>query len=66
LVTPDGAPIPPASSPAAAGETIQVPDDPAPNLSSSLQQQLGLRLDSKKIAFDVIVIDHADKTPTGN
>jgi uncharacterized protein (TIGR03435 family) len=58
FVTPDGAPIPPAP---ASGL-----NDPFPNLFSALQQQLGLKLDSKKILFDVIVIDHADKTPTGN
>jgi uncharacterized protein (TIGR03435 family) len=63
-VTPDGAPIPP--PPPAAGQTVNAPNDPAPNLFSALQQQLGLRLDSKKIPFDVIVIDHADKAPTGN
>jgi uncharacterized protein (TIGR03435 family) len=35
-------------------------------LFTALQQQLGVRLDSKKENVDILVIDHAEKTPTEN
>jgi uncharacterized protein (TIGR03435 family) len=38
----------------------------APTLFTSLQQQLGLRLDQTKQVFDVLVIDRVEKTPTEN
>jgi len=37
-----------------------------PNLLTAVQQQLGLRLNSRKIPLDVLVIDRADKVPTEN
>jgi uncharacterized protein (TIGR03435 family) len=40
--------------------------EPAPDLFTALQQQLGLRLERTKEPFDVLVIDHLDKTPTEN
>jgi uncharacterized protein (TIGR03435 family) len=43
------------------------PPTAEPGLSIfSAVQQLGLRLDSQKLPFDVIVIDHAEKLPTEN
>jgi uncharacterized protein (TIGR03435 family) len=41
-------------------------DDSGPSLFSAIQQQLGLRLESKKGMIDVLVIDHAEKVPTEN
>jgi uncharacterized protein (TIGR03435 family) len=41
-------------------------DDAAPNLTTAVQQQLGLRLNSRKVPTDVLVIDRADKVPTEN
>jgi uncharacterized protein (TIGR03435 family) len=41
-------------------------NDAAPNLTTAVQQQLGLRLDSRKVPTDVVVIDRADKVPTEN
>jgi len=38
----------------------------SPSLFTALQEQLGLRLDSQKAPFDMIVIDHAEKFPTEN
>jgi uncharacterized protein (TIGR03435 family) len=40
--------------------------EPLPDIFSALQAQLGLRLESKKGAVEMIVIDHIEKTPTEN
>jgi len=40
--------------------------DPAPDLFSALEKQLGLKLEKSKTQLDVLVIDHIDKTPTEN
>jgi uncharacterized protein (TIGR03435 family) len=40
--------------------------DNAPGLFDAVREQLGLRLDERKAPLDVIVVDHADKTPTEN
>jgi uncharacterized protein (TIGR03435 family) len=37
-----------------------------PSLYTALQEQLGLRLESRKGPVDVLVIDHADKVPEEN
>jgi uncharacterized protein (TIGR03435 family) len=39
---------------------------PAPSLFGALQQQLGLKLEEKKLRRDVLVIDHIEKVPTEN
>ena len=51
----DGSPVP--SAPDA---------DSGPTLFGALQTQLGLRLEPMKGQVDVLVIDHAEKAPTGN
>jgi uncharacterized protein (TIGR03435 family) len=38
----------------------------APPLPVALQQQLGLKLEAKKLPLDLLVIDHAEKVPTEN
>jgi uncharacterized protein (TIGR03435 family) len=38
----------------------------AANLTTAVQQQLGLRLNSRKIPTDVVVIDRAHRVPTEN
>jgi uncharacterized protein (TIGR03435 family) len=40
--------------------------DSLPSLFDALPLQLGLRLEDGKAPFDVLVIDHAEKVPTGN
>jgi uncharacterized protein (TIGR03435 family) len=39
--------------------------DPGNSLFSSVQQ-LGLKLEARKLPYDFIVIDHAEKMPTDN
>jgi uncharacterized protein (TIGR03435 family) len=41
-------------------------DDSAPNLISAIRQQLGLRLNPRKIPLDVLIVDRAEKVPTEN
>lgn len=41
-------------------------DATGPSIFTALQDQLGLRLEARKTAFSILVIDHLDKTPTGN
>ncbi len=41
-------------------------DQDAPSLLTAVQEQLGLKLESKKGPMDLLVIDHAEKTPTEN
>jgi uncharacterized protein (TIGR03435 family) len=40
--------------------------DPAPDFITAVREQLGLKLESKKGPVDLLVIDHIEKTPTGN
>jgi uncharacterized protein (TIGR03435 family) len=37
-----------------------------PSIFTTLQEQLVLRLESKRSPVDVLVIDHAEQTPTEN
>jgi uncharacterized protein (TIGR03435 family) len=54
-------PAGPEAGPAAGG-----PADSGPNLVTAVQEQLGLKLESKKGPLDLIVIDHMEKVPTEN
>ena len=68
----NGVPLPPPGAgpgdrggPAAAGAG-DAASEPGSNLAEAVQQQLGLKLTSSKAQLDVIVIDHAEKTPTAD
>ena len=37
-----------------------------PDLVGALQGQLGLKLEPKKVSADILVVDHMEKTPSGN
>ncbi len=41
-------------------------DSGLPDIFGAVQQQLGLRLESKKEVLDVLVVDHIDRVPSGN
>ena len=41
-------------------------DSSRPSLVTAVQEQLGLRLEGRKIRLDVLVIDRADKVPVAN
>jgi uncharacterized protein (TIGR03435 family) len=45
---------------------IDSPEESAPNLITAVPQQLGLRLEPKKIPTDIVVVERADKIPTQN
>jgi uncharacterized protein (TIGR03435 family) len=49
----------------AAGGTSE-PADSGPTMERAIQVQLGLRLQSTRGPVDLLVVDHAEKTPTGN
>jgi uncharacterized protein (TIGR03435 family) len=40
--------------------------DPIPMIMTGLQEELGLKLESKKMPLDLLIIDHAQKVPTEN
>jgi uncharacterized protein (TIGR03435 family) len=42
------------------------PDSPGSVISAALQDQLGLKLETRKAPIGVIVVDHAQKAPTDN
>jgi uncharacterized protein (TIGR03435 family) len=48
------------------GVGTPVPADPTGGTIFQTVQQFGLKLDPRKEPVDVIVVDHLEKTPTGN
>jgi uncharacterized protein (TIGR03435 family) len=49
------------------GLTVGAPDgNSGPPLLTAIQEQLGLRLERRKVPLDLIVIDHVEKTPIDN
>ena len=58
----------PARAPATSesGALPAPPEDTGPNLFNALQQQLGLKLEPRKVSVSVLVVDHMEKVPTEN
>ena len=54
--------------PPGGAELHGLPDDgePAPSLFTAVQEQLGLKLESRKAAIDLVIVDHVEKTPSEN
>ena len=52
---------------AAQGESLEgAPADPLALISMILQEELGLKLEAKKMPLDLVIIDHAEKAPVEN
>jgi uncharacterized protein (TIGR03435 family) len=43
-----------------------VSEQSGPSVYSAVQDQLGLKLESRKGPLDILIVDHAEKTPTAN
>lgn len=56
---------PPAGG-AAGGEAPRTASEPGLSLPQALQETLGLKLDPRKSAAEVLIMDHADKVPVEN
>jgi uncharacterized protein (TIGR03435 family) len=41
-------------------------DAPLPSIFTALEKELGLRLESTKTLYDIVVVDHIDSSPTEN
>jgi uncharacterized protein (TIGR03435 family) len=59
--TPDAVGPPPPDAPADLAKLIAAIDPNGPSLSTAIQEQLGLKLESTKGPVDVLVIDHVEK-----
>jgi uncharacterized protein (TIGR03435 family) len=55
------APPPPGSGPAPSA-----PEESGPDIMTAIREQLGLKLESKKLPVDMLIIDSANKVPTEN
>ncbi len=47
-------------------ESPDTQDEAGPSLLTAIQEQLGLKLESKRVPLEMVIVDHSDKTPTGN
>jgi uncharacterized protein (TIGR03435 family) len=61
---PEGMPLGPGG--ALAPGVVDATDESGPNIVTAVQEQLGLKLESKRIQLDMLIIDRADKVPTEN
>ena len=52
---------------AAQGKSMDsAPADPAALISMVLQEELGLKLEAKKLPLELLIVDHAEKVPVEN
>jgi uncharacterized protein (TIGR03435 family) len=49
-----------------AQESLDAADDSGPGIRTAVQEQLGLKLEPKKVPLEMLIVDHADKAPSGN
>jgi uncharacterized protein (TIGR03435 family) len=42
------------------------PADAGPTIYAAIQEQLGLKLESRKVPVDLLMVDHIEKSPTEN
>ncbi len=62
-----GVPMPGVGGPGGAGGTAALAaSDPSGSSMFKAVQQLGLRLEARKVPIELIVVDHVEKTPTEN
>jgi uncharacterized protein (TIGR03435 family) len=54
------------SLPAAAPGAVAAEPADGPSIFEAVQTQLGLKLEKRKGPVDVLVVDHAEKTPLAN
>lgn len=57
---------PTATTPNAESGLPAASEPSGPNIFTALQQQLGLKLQPKKVTVEILVIDHIEKSPTEN
>jgi uncharacterized protein (TIGR03435 family) len=59
-------PPPPQPGSGAVAPPPAPPEAPGPTIFAAVQEQLGLKLESKKVPVDILIVDHIEKTPTEN
>jgi uncharacterized protein (TIGR03435 family) len=48
------------------GVNAKSAQDPGPSIFTALQEQLGLKLEARKVPVQILVVDHCEKNPTEN
>ena len=48
------------------GESGKLSTDVGPSIFTALEEQLGLKLEARKVPGEILVVDHCEKIPTGN
>ena len=48
------------------GESGKLSTDAGPSIFTALEEQLGLKLEARKVPVELLVVDHCEKIPSGN